>query len=424
MAKELARIGPDQPEFPDGLMHRNVIWTESNTSDNYADEIRLLSVGKAVPETAGEKESYGQLWAMDQAKCDEGSSEALFQRTLMMALIARHILIYDKGAKRNCLDFSVEQTWICSPMPTRAYWMGVKFLTQPKPDLAISFRRLELIPDNLWNKIPVATRRLACYENISGVGGTRIFPFLTIEAKKALTSTGDIVGKCQSLNNASQSLHNMFEFFRDAGPSHEKLFFAKVRFFSVVASTEGLTIRIHQATQEPADGSDLGLIMPNTPDYPLKFEHREFARIPKDSFGRERVLEILGKILLGYGAGVLGILLQNASKDLVARLDKNVEEIKKRCDVDFYRYGQIIKAPRSRIHTPALSQNSLVSNRKMEPPVRARSDTNLSIDMLRSGTTTPTQTQPNFPAQPSQGKVKRPRGQSEDNPRNIRRRKQ
>ncbi len=78
----------------------------------------------------------------------------------------------------------------------------------------------------------------------------------------------DIAGKHQSLNNTSLALHNMYEFFKDAGPNHEKKFFPKVRFFSVVASTEGLNIRIRRATREP---SHISLIMPERPDYLIVF---------------------------------------------------------------------------------------------------------------------------------------------------------
>lgn len=81
--------------------------------------------------------------------------------------------------------------------------------------------------------MPKATKRLVCYENMSEIRRARGFHFFTIEAKKGLMSADDTVGKRQSLNNASQALHNMFEFFRDAGPQHEDIFFTKVRFFSV-----------------------------------------------------------------------------------------------------------------------------------------------------------------------------------------------
>lgn len=257
MARDYGRTGPENKMFPLGLTHRNVFTIESVARDPYVDRITSFTPKDTIHETEGETDSYERLWAQDQAQCREGSNEAFFQRTLMMSLVARHCLIYKQDVtKPRVLDFSVEEVWSCPPMPTRAYQMGHKFLTQPKPDLAVCFCRQNLIPGHLWNNMPISTQRLACFENTSETGASKVFHFFTIEAKKAMISADDTVGKRQSLNNASQALHNMFEFFRDAGPQYEESFYAKVRFFSVVASTEGLTIRIHRATQEPADGSD------------------------------------------------------------------------------------------------------------------------------------------------------------------------
>lgn len=240
-----------------------------------------LTLGESVPETDEERKWHEQLWMSDQAKCNERTNEALFQRTLMMSLIARHALIYDRDTSdESCLDFSVEETWTCPPMPTRAYQMNARFLTQPKPDLAVCFRRKAVIPELLWYNLPRATRHLVCYES-SGECTERVFHFFTIEAKKATIGSCDSVGKCQSLNNASQALHNMYEFFKDAGPQHEDTFFAQVRFFSVVASNGGLTIRIHRATREI--GSDWGFIMRDRPDYPLRFEYQDILTIERSN---------------------------------------------------------------------------------------------------------------------------------------------
>ena len=90
---------------------------------------------------------------------------------------------------------------------------------------------------------------------------------ISIDANKALY---------QSLNNASQALHNIFEFFRDAGSKHEEIFFDNVRFFSVAANSNGLLVRIHRAIEVPENGL---LVMPDQPNYRLKFVYREFARI-------------------------------------------------------------------------------------------------------------------------------------------------
>ena len=352
MAKEYARIGPENLDFDQGLRYRNVLTTESKAPDPFADHVQLLPTKVSVAETADEESSHDQTWNMDQAKCNEGCNEALFQRTLMMSLIMRHRLIYPRNATDpHRLDFSVDEPWTCPPMPTRAYQKGAKFLTQPKPDLAVCFRRESLIPDKVLNEMPLATLQLACYEKGSQTGENRVFHFFAVEAKKAMVSVDDIVAKRQCLNDASQALHNMFEFFRDAGPQHEEVFFAKVRFFSVVASTEGLTIRIHRATREPSDGaessSDRGL-MEERPDYPLSFEFQQLSRMTKENFGRKVVLEIFEKILHGYGAGELYFLLQDAAKAITKKLLNNPEGSKARHKLDFYRYGQTAVEPSSK----------------------------------------------------------------------------
>lgn len=428
MARDYGRTGPENKMFPLGLTHRNVFTMESVARDPYVDRITSFTPKDTIQETEGETDSYERLWAQDQAQCREGSNEAFFQRTLMMSLVARHCLIYKEDVtKPRVLDFSVEEVWSCPPMPTRAYQMGHKFLTQPKPDLAVCFCRQNLIPGHLWNNMPISTQRLACFENTSETGASKVFHFFTIEAKKAMISADDTVGKRQSLNNASQALHNMFEFFRDAGPQYEKSFYAKVRFFSVVASTEGLTIRIHRATQEPADGSDQGFIMPSRPDYPLRFEYQEFARIHKDKFNRETVFRIFKKILIHYGVHELHILLQEAAKAIMKKLNNDPEQWRQRGNSDFYRYGQTSIPTTSRQQTPtasraestdkriSLDKHAILQNGMPgRSQSRASSKTDTSIDMLRSGTSTPTQSRAPIPTQALNLNKKRLRSQPED----------
>ena len=228
MAIRRSRINTDSPMFAVGLGFRNVSLRESKDPDLQADIVKQLLPKTSVAETDDEKHLYGQLWIFDQAKCGQGSSEALFQRILMMNLIARHFFVYGSDTNpQDCLYFSVEEPWACPPMPTRAYERMTAFLTQPRPDLAVCFRRQALIEDDSWWNMPTSTKRLACFENLIQEKETRVFHFFTIEAKKANIGTDDSVGGLQSLNNASQALYNMFEFFRDAGGEHENIFLIK-----------------------------------------------------------------------------------------------------------------------------------------------------------------------------------------------------
>ena len=261
--KEMARIGPDsQGLFKKGLMRRNVEMNPSKSVDLRSEEIKSFSLGGILRETAEQKQFCEHLWLQDKAKLSPNSSEAIFQRTLMVSLIARHFLIYGKEVNgEQLLDFSAEELWTCLPMPRRALWHAGpgqdaddKFLTQPKPDLAVCFRREAVIKHGLWRSLPEATKELACFENHNS-GMSRIFHFLAVEANNATSSLEDPKALYQSLNNASQALNNFYEFFQDAGPTHRQVFFDKIRFFSVVANTQGILIRIHRAIEIPQDAS-------------------------------------------------------------------------------------------------------------------------------------------------------------------------
>jgi hypothetical protein len=395
IAKESSRINPESSDFSSGLRNRNVLLKESAELDGYAKHIRDLKLDEFSKESNEEEISHGQLWDQDLEKCTQGSNEALFQRTVMMFLIARHCLIYKADGKNlRYLDFSVEEPWTCFPMPTRAYERKEKFLTQPKPDLAVCFVRKPLIPNYLWNNMPKSTQRLACYENMTEIGSERVFHFCTIEAKKSLSSPDDMVAKRQSLNNASQALHNMFEFFRDAGEGHEKIFFDQVRFFSVVASTEGLTIRIHRAVRD--SGSEEGFIMPRKPEYPLRFEFQVFEKVLKNNFDRRMVLETFAKILVGYGVNELRPLLATAAEDLMTKLDNDFDRKELRQDANFYRYGQTDILTSSRKPTPAVSAQTLPLDK--------------SVDKDRSDTTTPGPS--GSLTRSKTARIKRPRSQS------------
>ena len=422
-AMDYARVNPSNNGFYRGLERRNVMLEEAADPDPYANNCNDLPQF-ALEETDAERESYERLWALDRAKCVNGSNEALFQRTLMMGFIARHCLIYGQGATEpRYLDFSVEELWNCPSMPTGDYNLVSKFLTQPKPDLAVCFSRKNLIPNALWQQLPDATQRLACYEKPNRLGVSRAFHFFTIEGKKSLTPIDDEKAMYQSLNNASQALHNMFEFFQDAGPRHRAKFFSEVRFFSVVASTEGLNVRIHRATEVGGAGSEDEFVVPG---YPLRFEFREFARVPKDKFDRKTVLELFGKILVSYGTEKLHVLLQDAAKTLVGKLRNDPEGSKLRQNLDFYRHGQTGHTPKdSKMPTPLASRGQSVQTPMSVETERsgmldgsqnmAAPRADQSFDMLRSRTATPTQSQPPGSSQLSNSSGKRQRNQAEEN---------
>ncbi|KAL9130791.1 MAG: hypothetical protein Q9217_001094 [Psora testacea] len=367
--KKMARIGPDsQGLFKKGLIKRNVETGPSQSVDLRSEEIKSFSLGGFLRETAEQKQFCEHLWLRDKAKLSPNSSEAIFQRTLMVSLIARHFLIYEKEVNgEQLLDFSAEELWTCLPMPSRMLWnagpgldVDEKLLTQPKPDLALCFQRKAVINHGLWRSLPEATKELACFENQNS-GMSRIFHFLAVEAKNATTSLEDPKALYQSLNNASQALNNFYEFFQDAGPTHRQIFFDKIRFFSVVANTQGILIHIHRAIEIPQDASHFELVMPDRPEYRLRFEYREFARLTgEDGFTRERVIEVFRK-MLKYAVDELSVWISAAAKDLMKKLDKNFVAYQARDKVGFYRHGQ--PSPKTSKNTPRTSRAASKSGR-------------------------------------------------------------
>ena len=398
------RRGPETKDFPIGLLNRNVCLEVSEVPDPFEEHVRQIDPQDRFKETQEEEVSYTHLWSLDQIKYNKRSNEVLFQRTLMMSLIARHCLICDrKRVGQQVLDFNAEETWNCPPMPIWSYWQSCKLtlgtlLSQPRPDIALYFERETIIDNDSWNLTPSATKRLVCYENADPLAGiTRVFHFLTIEAKKAMTPINDLKAFYQSLNNASQALHNMYEFLKDAGPKHENDFFTKVRFFSVVASSEGLTIRIHRATEIAADAPDGRFIMPLRRDYTPQFEHRVFAKIIKDTeFNRETFLKNFQK-RTSYAMLELHPLLQNAAVVLIKQLGTSTNDFLARSDSDFYRYGQTnyelqrSKVGSTRVHSPSIQRLMSIADWRQDLPEKSRNQTSVTDQSTRRGTATPTQ---------------------------------
>lgn len=167
--------------------------------------------------------------------------------------------------------------------------------------------------------------------------------------------------------------------------------------------------------------------MPSRPDYPLRFEYQEFARIHKDKFNRETVFQIFKKILFHYGVHELHILLQEAAKAIMKKLNNDPEQWRQRGNSDFYRYGQTSIPTTSRQQTPtasraqstdkriSLDRHAILQNGMPgRSQSRASSKTDTSIDMLRSGTSTPTQSRAPIPTQALNLNKKRLRSQPED----------
>jgi len=408
LAKSMARTQPGTSNFEAGLEDRNVALKPSNELDKCKAKIESLDVEGFMNEPVNEEKSHELLWKLDQAKITATSSEALFQRTIMVSLVARHFLIYQRNSHENQLfDFSVEEPWTCLPMPSRAL-NGIKelaalgqefvapehkFLTQPKPDLAVAFNRKTIMTDETWETLPRPIRTLASFEKTDS-SNFNIFHFLVIEAKNPAIPIEDRKAFHQCSNCASQALFNFFEFFRDAGSRHEDLFFEKVRFFSIVANRTGLLVRIHRAVEIPKDNI-ARRVVPRDPNYLLKFEFQDFTRIEGvDKFSRSKVLDILKK-LFKYAKDTLRPLIEDATSDISKKLKTDIDFVESRTLPNAYRHGQpgIGSSRGSRRSTPASSVNganmAFLQHRIQGVPLSSNGASSAGDEPMRSGQTTP-----------------------------------
>ena len=88
--KKMARICIDSPGlFIKGLSHRNVETDPSKSVDLRSEEIKSVDLNGFLRETAEQKRFCEHLWIRDKANLSPNSNEAIFQRTLMVSLIAR-----------------------------------------------------------------------------------------------------------------------------------------------------------------------------------------------------------------------------------------------------------------------------------------------------------------------------------------------
>lgn len=308
----------------DGLASRNVNW--DSTPDPFRGTMSFLQAQAFSVNGTDEKKK----WDDDLKKCRADPQEFVFQRTVMMSMVNRHRLIYgDNGV----LDFAVERAWTCLPMPTKALRESDgKHLPQPKPDIAIAFRTDALMDNGTLQNLPGPLRNVICYEGKARAHKRRAFHFFIIESKNKYRTILDPGSQYQVLNSASQSLHNMYEFFNEAGPKHLAKFFDEVRVFSAVSTSEGIIIRIHRAClarnfrgKDTSHQEFPAPQFPILPDYPLQFEYDICFQATANNFTYEKVTGALETIMIKYGAEKLLGLLKGAAKDVIDKFTDREE---------------------------------------------------------------------------------------------------
>ena len=265
-------------------------------------------------------------------------------------------------------------------MPTRGILFDEQypFLTAPKPDLCVSFQREDLIGVGAWDTMPPSTKKLVCFEGIGPPQDKRAFGFLVVEAKRSKYPPDDNVAKLQVLNDASQALHNMYEFFREA--RQEALFFEKVRFFSATASEQGIIVRIHRAVEIDTVHSGPRTKRPifGYPHYNLEFRFEEYVSLVGEEFSRQRVIDVFERIMIGYGEGLLYGLLREAARAIDERFQSELyEKGNFPADVIYdYRHGQR-QDPRTPSEVP--QQTGGVGSSRRNPsanPIRRQASEN------------------------------------------------
>ena len=384
-ALTMASIYASSPEFRKTLKEdREVLLQETKWKD---PERKHLDEHDFGPKKDGDfvADFLDRLWSADLSFCRD-QQEAIYQRTVLVAMINRHQLIYagmemSTELPESDLRFSVEAAWKCPSMPTRRFTKKANknqvgqqiFTTLPKPDLCVSFRRNIIIDSDDWKLLLPETQQLICYEGIANDNSeaSRAFGFFFVEAKRSRNEPNDEVALGQVLNDASQALHNMHEFFKEAG--HTKTFFKRVRVFSATTSEKGVIIRVHWA-------SELGENTETTvrrivPDYPLRFEHQTYESFNGNHFIRLKVVEVFERVMIGYGVKqLLGLLKAAAAvvkkKASDASRNGNYEGV-----FNDYRYGQsggpASRAP-SKLRTPAVEGSQPAYSGFMPPPTTSR----------------------------------------------------
>ncbi|KIW84241.1 hypothetical protein Z517_03491 [Fonsecaea pedrosoi CBS 271.37] len=360
-AIKMAGIRSDSLEFRKTLgVDRNVLSNETKWDD--PEWAHLQSYQPTLDSEDDPITGFlDRLWLADLGFC-KNQQEAIFQRTVMMAMINRHRLIFagDKIATASPLMFSVEASWTCPPMPTRKYYRqneGNPFAKMPRPDLCVSFRRTEILDPDFWTTLLPTTQELICYEGIRDLNNeaARAFGFFFVEAKRSRLWPDDETALNQALNDASQALHNIYEFFREAGQTTE--FFLRVRVFSATASEKGVIIRAHWAC-ELTENTNVSKARID-PKYPLQFRHQIYQSFMGDGFDRLKVVEAFERIMVGYGQEQLLPLLKTAAKSVRVKASEAYENRGRKPWESFfndYRYGQSGKPGSrmtSRLPTPA-----------------------------------------------------------------------
>jgi hypothetical protein len=279
-------------EFVSGLAERNVRFRPEVDQDG--GWLKDAIIPKSSQTCSAKDESN---WKVDLLKC-KVSDEAIFQRTIMMELIDRHRL-------KDTLDYTCESKWTSqSTIPQRTSSLASR-MPKPTPDLAVAFKAETILSDFKQNDLRI-DRSVMCPESSKQVKRDRAFHFLSFEVKGASGEVENWTANEQNLNTATLALHNMYFFMRMAGEKELQDFYAKVRFFSVVATTKAFHVRVHRAIKiDEAEGRI-------EDDYPLGFVYDVLYSHEGGTYTRATAAGIVQNILTKYAVKILHPILKKA----------------------------------------------------------------------------------------------------------------
>ncbi len=219
-------------------------------------------------------------------------NEAILQRTIMIHIINQHWL-------GKVFDWNCEGQW-SQPKDSRLPSRQDDDISLPKPDLAISFT-LKSFTGEEDDSDPIPSDLEKC---ISPDGGSRCFPFLFMEVKKAGADLQE--AHITNLHSASQALYNMYLWMVRAGKA--ETFFKTVRVFSFVFNAQDLGVRVHRVSQL-ADGN-------------IGFRFDEFS--PLGRYSKDQACLLVKTILNNYAAQELHRELKAAFTEVVKQEDERV----------------------------------------------------------------------------------------------------
>lgn len=182
---------------------------------------------------------------------------------------------------------------------------------QPRPDLAVAFKRSSLINTPKFTKLQTLRTQMCPEVTTDAQGERRAFHFFSLEAKKPDAHKGESLASLQNLNTATQALYNIYVFMKRA--QMEQKFFKEVRFYSIIATSQVFEVRVHRAVELDAD-------VHIRHDYPLGFRHDVLLKIESEHYEKAKVIHIVKNILTEYGVKKLHPILEEAVKEVLLRL--------------------------------------------------------------------------------------------------------